>query len=228
MRPEISKLKLMLHGLLKLLYTVVSVSALLVGALGSCKSKGDPLAPVPEGVAPWTLRNASLVGRPPEAFPSSATEQQIAVEMRAHLSGTLKTQPDAPLLAMVYLVRPISPDEWANLIRSYKMKGGPKAGVNFGDSDHGSGAITWPSTIDTADDILRSALDHYRQIGSPRASRLTAIEGFWGYSTAPNLLALWDENPGILRAVGVMGRADAVRPTPVPIWRSHLADEPLR
>jgi len=206
---------------------VLRVALALAGVLciGGCGSNDQGSSD------PWTINNPSLAGRPPWAMPSDATEEERLLEIRGHLEGIARNEPNTLVLGRVMLKRRISFAEFRSLIEAFSLTGGYGASVSgvFGPSaDEKMGAgITW-GEAQTLEELptafARQSAMEYPQFHLTKDD--IVVNKFAAYTSTAQFLGMWSQYPDMIRGIVVGGRqGDSIMD--VPVWIPG-AGEPIR
>lgn len=168
------------------------------------------------------LIDASLAGPTLGSYPPGTDDAIIIRALRSHLERVAEAEPDAEVLAVVFLHRALSPEQFIGFADRYRLATGEQATI----------------LVSTGQAVIADSL-HARHFepggllafltaGPPEHRGGSAgdisVEGFAAYSTTTDLLRLWSEQGATVRGIGVVGkRGNLVAP-----WGQPRPGEPLR
>gem|GEM_PF-5487893 len=198
------------------------VACLLLFSMG-CANEGEG-----EASRPTPVKNRSLAGRPPWAFPVGISQEAMLAEMRAHLDAIAQQEPDARVLAYVVLQRRVDVSDFVRIARVYGISGGDQAAVRclVAATDDSGSAITgvpWQSGDSAMLVAGRCESEALPALGASALPRVTTIDYVSAYASTRALQSLWRDDADVL-AIGVGGREGMV----TGLWRPIPAGGPIR
>jgi hypothetical protein len=171
----------------------------------------------PASSSPHTAYTSDLKSRALIEFPYGTSEEAIKMEYKAHVDTIALHNPDTEVLAIFFLNRLLTLEEFIRLKDEYALSGGENTTIKCkylyelrsGEKVMEDRFSSLPAF--TTVDELQSVLDvevlfYHLNFNEDITLASEPVVAFEVYATTANLKKIWESNPDIIRAINVMGK----------------------